>query len=211
MGEFPRKSDGRRVFTVEFKRGVVQQLLKGEKTLAEVSRELDIQPSVVRQWKRRFEAGATAAVATNEDVVPVSALREAHQRIRELERLLGKSGHLRCPEGDGPRRRPLPFRGEHETSNHSATSRPGRGYSRLRLPRDLAGTELAALLRRYGYEQIRQTGGHMRLTSSLKARNTTSRFHATTRFGVGTVSSILADVASYLEISRAELVNTLFG
>src|SRR5437867_3941811 len=90
MGEFPRKSDGRRVFTVEFKRGVVQQLLKCEKTLAEVSRELDIQPSVVRQWKRRFEAGATAAVATNEDVVPVSALREAHQRIRELERLLGK-------------------------------------------------------------------------------------------------------------------------
>src|SRR5438105_3080344 len=90
MGEFPRKSDGRRVFTVEYKRGVVQQLLKGEKTLAEVSRELDIQPSVVRQWKRRFEAGATAAVATNEDVVPVSALREAHQRIRELERLLGK-------------------------------------------------------------------------------------------------------------------------
>ena len=90
MGEFPRKSDGRRVFTVEFKRGVVQQLLKGDKTLAELSRELDIQPSVVRQWKRRFEAGATAAVATNEDVVPVSALREAHQRIRELERLLGK-------------------------------------------------------------------------------------------------------------------------
>jgi transposase len=90
MGEFPRKSDGRRVFTVEFKRGVVQQLLKGEKTLAEVSRELDIQPSVVRQWKRRCEAGATAAVATNEEVVPLSALREAHQRIRELERLLGK-------------------------------------------------------------------------------------------------------------------------
>ncbi len=71
MGEFPRESDGRRVFTVEFKRGVVQQLLKGEKTLAEVSRELDIQPSVVRQWKRRVDAGATAAVATNEDVVPV--------------------------------------------------------------------------------------------------------------------------------------------
>ncbi len=63
---------------------------KGEKTLAEVARELDIQPSVVRQWKRRFEAGATAAVATNEDVVPVSALRKVHQRIRKLEWLLGK-------------------------------------------------------------------------------------------------------------------------
>ena len=90
MGEFPRKSDGRRVSTVEFKRGVVQQLLKGEKTLAEVSRDLDVQPSVVRQWRRRFEAGATAAVATDEDVVPISALREAHQRIRDLERMLGK-------------------------------------------------------------------------------------------------------------------------
>jgi transposase len=78
------------VFTVEFKRGVVQQLLKGEKTLAEVSRDLDVQPSVVRQWRRRFEAGATAAVATDEDVVPISALREAHQRIRDLERMLGK-------------------------------------------------------------------------------------------------------------------------
>jgi transposase-like protein len=91
MGEFPWKSDGRRVISVEFKRGVVQQLLKGEKTLVEeVSRMLDIQRSVVRQWKRHFEAGATAAVATNEDVIPVSALREGHQRIREPERLLGK-------------------------------------------------------------------------------------------------------------------------
>jgi len=90
MGDFARKSDGRRIFTVEFKRGIVQQLVKGEKTLAEVSRELDIQPSVIREWKRRGEAGATTAVAANEDVVPASVLREAQQRIRELERLLGR-------------------------------------------------------------------------------------------------------------------------
>lgn len=90
MGDFARKSDGRRIFTVEFKRGIVQQLVKGEKTLAEVSRELDIQPRVIREWKRRVEAGATTAVAANEDVVPASVLREAQQRIRELERLLGR-------------------------------------------------------------------------------------------------------------------------
>ncbi len=34
MGDFPRKADGRRIFSTEFKRGVVQQLAKGEKTLA---------------------------------------------------------------------------------------------------------------------------------------------------------------------------------
>src|SRR5215831_2991237 len=90
MGEFPRKADGRRVFTPEFKRNVVQQIQKGEKTLAELSRELDIYPTVIRTWKRRYEAGASTAVTANEDVVPASQLREAHQRIRELERLLGR-------------------------------------------------------------------------------------------------------------------------
>ena len=34
MGEFHGSRAADRVFTVEFKRGVVQQLLKGEKTLA---------------------------------------------------------------------------------------------------------------------------------------------------------------------------------
>jgi transposase len=90
MGDFARKADGRRIFTVEFTRGNVQQLAKGEKTLGEVSRELDIQPSGIREWKRRVEAAATTAVAANEDVVPASAVREAQLRIRELERLLGR-------------------------------------------------------------------------------------------------------------------------
>ena len=43
MGEVARKADDRRIFTVEFKRGVVQQLVSAEKTLAELSRELDVQ------------------------------------------------------------------------------------------------------------------------------------------------------------------------
>jgi len=90
MGEFPRKADGRRVFTPEFKRQVVQQIQKGEKTLAELSRELDLYPTVLRTWKRRYEAGASTAVTANDDVVPASQLRDAHQRIRELERLLGR-------------------------------------------------------------------------------------------------------------------------
>ena len=35
------------------KRGVVQQLLKGEKTIAELSREFDVSPTIVRDWKSR--------------------------------------------------------------------------------------------------------------------------------------------------------------
>ncbi len=90
MGEFPRKADGRRVFSAEFKRETVQRILSGEKTLAELSRELDISPTVIRHWKRRFESGAATAVRVDEDVVPASALREAQAKIRELERALGR-------------------------------------------------------------------------------------------------------------------------
>ena len=40
--------------------------------------------------KHLADRGSTAAVAANEEVVPASALRAAEQRIRELERALGK-------------------------------------------------------------------------------------------------------------------------
>src|SRR5262245_29155611 len=40
MTNVPRKADGRRVFSAEFKRTQVQRILTGEKTLAELSREI---------------------------------------------------------------------------------------------------------------------------------------------------------------------------
>jgi transposase len=89
MGEHRRKADGRRVFSTEFKRTTVQRVLTGEKTVAELSHELDIAPSVIRNWKRFAEGGATT-VEANEDVVPASHLREAYARIRDLERALGR-------------------------------------------------------------------------------------------------------------------------
>jgi transposase-like protein len=59
MGEHRRKADGRRVFSTDFKRATVQRVVTGEKTVAELSREFDIAPSVIRSWKRFAEAGAT--------------------------------------------------------------------------------------------------------------------------------------------------------
>ena len=71
-------------------RTAVQRVVTGEKTVAELSRELDIAPSVIRSWKRFAEAGATTAVQAHEDVVPASHLREAYAKIRDLERALGR-------------------------------------------------------------------------------------------------------------------------
>lgn len=89
--ETPRRgSDGRRLFTAEFKRDQVGRVLRKELTFGELSRELGIDQSVVRRWQQLVERGSRTAVAANEDVVPASELRTAQLRIRELERALGK-------------------------------------------------------------------------------------------------------------------------
>lgn len=80
----------------------------------------------------------------------------------------------------------------------------------MRLPRDLGGEDLARLLGRYGYEVTRQTGSHMRLTTTQRGEHhVTIPSHRSLR--VGTLSAILRDVADHLEIPREQLVETLFS
>jgi transposase-like protein len=69
MGEFPRKANGRRVFSPEFKRETVQRIQSGEKTISELSLEFDVSPTVIRHWKRRYDSGEATAVKANLDVV----------------------------------------------------------------------------------------------------------------------------------------------
>jgi transposase len=85
-----RGADGRRLFTPEYKKRQIGRVLRGEITLAELTRELDVSPSVTRRWKRLFEQGGSAAVSANEEVVSARRLKEAEAKIRELERALGR-------------------------------------------------------------------------------------------------------------------------
>jgi predicted RNA binding protein YcfA (HicA-like mRNA interferase family) len=80
----------------------------------------------------------------------------------------------------------------------------------MKLPRDMGGEELAALLGKYGYKITRQTGSHMRLTSTSKGfeHHITIPKHKPLR--IGTLSSIVNEIATYLEIERQELVKELF-
>ena len=79
----------------------------------------------------------------------------------------------------------------------------------MRLPRDLGGEELAVLLKKYGYSITRQVGSHMRLTTQQKGEH-----HITiprhTPLRIGTLNSVLKDVADHFSISRDELVELLF-
>ena len=90
MAEFGRRADGRRIFSVEFKREQVGRVLRGEVTPAELARELGVHGTLIRRWKHLLAQGGETAVGANGAVVPAAKLREAEQRIRELERALGR-------------------------------------------------------------------------------------------------------------------------
>src|SRR4051812_9463574 len=87
MENVPRRADGRRIFSAEFKQAQLARVERGEVTMAELARELGVIPGLVRRWKYLVQKGGQTA---KEPVVPMSALRAAEQRIRDLERALGK-------------------------------------------------------------------------------------------------------------------------
>lgn len=81
----------------------------------------------------------------------------------------------------------------------------------MKLPRDISGEALARLLRRYGYAVTRQTGSHMRLTSSIRGfeHHVTIPNHRSLR--AGTLSSIVGQVARYVGRERGDVIEELFG
>lgn len=75
----------------------------------------------------------------------------------------------------------------------------------MKIPRDVSGSELVKALRALGYEQTRQTGSHIRLTTSEKGtHHVTIPHHSPLR--IGTLASILDDVAAHHKIERNELL-----
>ena len=79
----------------------------------------------------------------------------------------------------------------------------------MRLPRDLSGDDLARSLASLGYRVTRQTGSHMRLTTEQAGQHhLTIPRHDPLR--IGTLASILQDVAQHFGWTRDELEEKLF-
>lgn len=51
---------------------------------------MGIPPNQLFYWRRHMESGALAGVDFEEDLFPKSKVRDLENRIRELERILGK-------------------------------------------------------------------------------------------------------------------------
>jgi predicted RNA binding protein YcfA (HicA-like mRNA interferase family) len=81
----------------------------------------------------------------------------------------------------------------------------------VKLPRDIGGDELAGLLKKYKYNITRQEGSHIRLTSNLKGFEHHITIPKHKPLKVGTLNSILNDVANYLHIDKQIVIVELFG
>lgn len=76
----------RRNHSSAFKAKVALSALMGEKTLAELAEQFDVQPNQIQDWKKRLVEGA-------EDVFGGNAV-EAQHAEREIEKLHAKVGQL---------------------------------------------------------------------------------------------------------------------
>jgi predicted RNA binding protein YcfA (HicA-like mRNA interferase family) len=80
----------------------------------------------------------------------------------------------------------------------------------MRVPRGLSGQDLVKALKKYGYAPVRQTGAHIRITTQQKGEHhVTVPNHDALR--IGTLSSILKEVADHLQRNRDQLIEELFG
>jgi predicted RNA binding protein YcfA (HicA-like mRNA interferase family) len=79
----------------------------------------------------------------------------------------------------------------------------------MKLPRDLTGIQLVKRLEVLGYQTTRQTGSHIRVTTSQNGQHHLT-IPAHNPLKTGTLSAILNDVALHFNTSREELLNRLF-
>ena len=80
----------------------------------------------------------------------------------------------------------------------------------MKLPRSLSGADLAKALRRVGYQEVRQSGSHLRLSAETQqgGHSLTIPMHESLR--VGTLAAILGEVERAHGLSRDELLDRLF-
>jgi predicted RNA binding protein YcfA (HicA-like mRNA interferase family) len=79
----------------------------------------------------------------------------------------------------------------------------------MKLPRDISGQDLIRKLKQFGYEQTRQNGSHIRLTTQINGEHhVTIPNHDPLR--IGTLSAILVLIAEHFNITRDDLLDQLF-
>ena len=80
----------RRRFSTDLKLAIVAETMQPGLSISYVARRHGLSPSLVFRWRRLMSEGGKAAVRADDDVVAAAGVRRLEERVRELERLLGR-------------------------------------------------------------------------------------------------------------------------
>lgn len=81
----------RRTYSAEEKQRMVEEAEQPGSSPSFVARKYGISSSLIFRWRRLVKEGGRKAVGADEEVVPASEVRALKAKIRELERVLGRT------------------------------------------------------------------------------------------------------------------------
>ncbi len=79
----------------------------------------------------------------------------------------------------------------------------------MKVPRDVSGRELVKSLRAYGYEVVGQNGSHIKVTTEQNGQHHIAVPNHNP-IKIGTLTGILSEVARHFDITKEEVMRTLF-
>ena len=80
----------RKRWTAYEKQKIVNETYQPGVSVSFVARRNGLAPSQLFHWRKVMETGGLVAMSKEEQVVPISKVKELEKRVRELERLLGR-------------------------------------------------------------------------------------------------------------------------
>jgi transposase len=92
MSEIEIITDGgrRRRWSAAEKLRIVEETLEEGASISVVARRNGVAPNLLYRWRRLMLEGGAVAVSEDDDVTSNRAVRQLEERIRELERQLGR-------------------------------------------------------------------------------------------------------------------------
>jgi len=92
MSEIEIITDGgrRRRWTAAEKLRIVEETLDDRASISVVARRNGVAPNLLYRWRRLMLEGGSVAVSEDDDVTSNKVVRQMEERIRELERQLGR-------------------------------------------------------------------------------------------------------------------------
>ena len=80
----------RRYWSTDEKLRIIEESLELGETVSSVARRNGVAPNLLYRWRRLMNEGGVAAVGSDEPVVGSSEVKKLEDKVRELERLLGR-------------------------------------------------------------------------------------------------------------------------